>query len=542
MTLRLKYLNFVWLFICCSLGACVEEYNISDKNVNPEESEQIQLRLNVRKEPVVQTRSITDVPSVENKVESIDILIFNSNGTMVFHDQPTVEWTGTEYHIKMFAPASSNGKHTLYLIANHRMPKGTIKTLKDLEDRIYTVNSSGAVVPPFIMVTRKIELTSLTTVQILNAMNSNGNGAFNLERNVAKFTVEVSATNFVLTGIKWYNSPTTASVLLEGSYISPAAHILSHTASSNIPLYLPQIQKMSDNPHEGFHLIIIGKYTGDDYVEKVCYYKIRLFTQNASGGKVPLTSIAGNTHYKIQINKVSKEGHNSENLARQNGFTNDLETVTNLEYQGTHEYREVIQQNGYQLGVECARWEIYSTGKLNTYNLGYLYRCIRDTNLTNKVTFDPDYPNKKRRIIVARTGSTEIFESTVISGDKVDTPVEMYLRFNEKDSRNEYILTSILQYGTIQKKISIGRHPSVTKAYKVLSMENTYSGEVIGGISWMGLAEQRHKGATIREQLESENEQIFLHITENTTGQSREGIVRLFGQNGFYEVHIRQEK
>ena len=42
-------------------------------------------------------------------------------------------------------------------------------------------------------------------------------------------------------------------------------------------------------------------------------------------------------------------------------------------------------------------------------------------------------------------------------------------------------------------------------------------------------------------QLDSANDYIFVHVKENGTGNAREGKVRLFGRNGYFELRIRQE-
>ena len=54
-------------------------------------------------------------------------------------------------------------------------------------------------------------------------------------------------------------------------------------------------------------------------------------------------------------------------------------------------------------------------------------------------------------------------------------------------------------------------------------------------------AEQRHEGAITYPQLDSANDYIFVHVKENGTGSAREGKVRLFGRNGYFELRIRQE-
>ena len=59
---------------------------------------------------------------------------------------------------------------------------------------------------------------------------------------------------------------------------------------------------MGLDAHKGFHIVVHGKYTAADGTEKEGYYKLRLCTiDDATGEKVPLTSIVGNDYYKLNI-------------------------------------------------------------------------------------------------------------------------------------------------------------------------------------------------------------------------------------------------
>lgn len=535
---KLRYSSYIVILLFCSLGACIDE--VPDGIEEVTELTPMTLKLNIQKESVVQTRA-NDVPDDTDKIESLDFFIFNKDGDIVLHEQPALRWTGTEYQMTVNIPTAKN-EHSLYLVANHLMPKGTILRLQDLEQQICT--TAGAIVtPPFVMATKKIKLVNLNSITIKNAMNSDGNNAFILQRNVAKFSVEVSAINFKLKSVEWVNCPETATILLEGNYISTSTHSFSSLASPSLPIYLYQIQDMGVDSHKGFYIVVYGEYEAKNGTKVNGYYKLRMNTLNSTGNdKIPLTSIDGNSYYKVSILSVSGAGFSSLELAKKNGFSNEMEALVNLEYAGTHEYRETFSQNGYQLGLESSHWRIYSNETLGKYTLGYFYRCIRNASLSNNTTFDPDYPNKKRSVFVARQGSEEIIESTDVK-DGLNTPIEMELCFSDIQGMagQEYVLTSVIQYGIIQTPITVERYPSITKEYRVIPMLRTNLGEVTGNVSWIGIAEQRHEGATLYQQISSENEQIFIHILENNTGQPREGIVYLFGLDGFYEMHIRQE-
>ena len=80
------------------------------------ELEQVVLKLNVQEESLVRTRAVTE-PDDTEKIGSIDFFIFNAAGQVVVHEQPAVEWTGTEYKMTVGIPSAS-GEHTLYMVAN----------------------------------------------------------------------------------------------------------------------------------------------------------------------------------------------------------------------------------------------------------------------------------------------------------------------------------------------------------------------------------------------------------------------------------------
>ena len=393
------------------------------------------------------------------------------------------------------------------------------------------------------MATRRITLSSLNMMTIRNAMESDGSNGFSLKRNVAKFSVEVTAGNFKLISIDWLSCPVSASVLADVDYISPSTLSVSNLAPLSTPIYLYQIRNMGLDAHKGFHIVVHGKYTAADGTEREGYYKLRLCTiDDATGKKVPLTSIIGNDYYKLNIRSVTGFGANSFENAEKNGFTNDMEAFMLLEYNGTHDYQENYLRNGYQMGFENSCWIIYSNETLNSFVLGHFYRCIRDESLKGYTMFDPDYPNLQRGVITVKANGTEITGETVCN-DTPDSPIEMDLCFTESsiDADTEYAFTSIIQYGVLQKTVTVERHPSIGQSYTVLPMLYTNYGEVVGSCDWIGIAEQRHEGAVIYPLLDSANDYIFVHIKKNNTGYVREGKVRLFGRNGYFELRIRQE-
>lgn len=539
MIVKKKYIQLVLFVLLFSLEACNSD-EMSESNDTRDVQEQMVLRLSVQQESVVHTRG-TATPADEAKVESMDFLIFDHNGDVVYHQHPVLEWTGNEYKTTVNI-SSATGEHTLYLIANYPMEEGTIHTLQELENKICT-STEALVKPPFVMATRRITLSSLNMMTIRNAMESDGSNGFSLKRNVAKFSVEVTAGNFKLISIDWLGCPVSASVLADVDYISPSTLSVSNLAPLSTPIYLYQIRNMGLDAHKGFHIIVHGKYTAADGTEREGYYKLRLYTiDDATGKKVPLTSIVGNDYYKLNIRSVTGFGANSFENAEKNGFTNDMEAFMLLEYNGTHDYQENYLRNGYQMGFENSRWIIYSNEALNSFVLGHFYRCIRDESLEGYTMFDPDYPNLQRGVITVKANGTEITGETVCN-DTPDSPIEMDLCFTESgiDADTEYAFTSIIQYGVLQKTVTVERHPSIGQSYTVLPMLYTNYGEVVGSCDWIGIAEQRHEGAVIYPLLDSANDYIFVHIKKNNTGYVREGKVRLFGRNGYFELRIRQE-
>ena len=152
MIVKKKYIQLVLFVLLFSLGACNSD-EMSDINDTTEVQEQMVLKLSVQQESVVYTRG-TGTPADEAKVESMDFLIFNHDGKIVYHQHPVLEWTGNEYKTTVNIP-SATGEHTLYLIANYPMEAGTIHTLQDLESRICT-STKALVKPPFVMATRRI--------------------------------------------------------------------------------------------------------------------------------------------------------------------------------------------------------------------------------------------------------------------------------------------------------------------------------------------------------------------------------------------------
>ena len=216
MIVKKKYIQLVLFVLLFSLGACnSDEMSDADKTTNIQE--QMVLRLSVQQEPVVHTRG-TVAPANEAKVESLDFLIFDHNGDIVYHQRPDLEWTGNEYKTTVNI-SSATGEHTLYLIANYPMQEGTISTLQELESKICT-STEALVKPPFVMATRRITLSSLNMTAIRNAMESDGSNGFSLKRNVAKFSVGVTANNFNLISVEWVGCPTSASVLADVNYTS----------------------------------------------------------------------------------------------------------------------------------------------------------------------------------------------------------------------------------------------------------------------------------------------------------------------------------
>ena len=137
------------------------------------------------------------------------------------------------------------------------------------------------------------------------------------------------------------------------------------------------------------------------------YYKLRLSTMGISGEKVPLTSIIGNNYYKLNIQSVSGFGSNSLENAEKNGFTNDMEALTMLDYNGSHNYQEKYLRNGYQMGFENSHWIIYSEKIMNSFVLGYFYRKYPDKSLVGYTTFDPDYPNLQRGVITVEANGKD---------------------------------------------------------------------------------------------------------------------------------------
>lgn len=539
MIVKKKYIQLVLFVLLFSLEACNSD-EMSESNDTRDVQEQMVLRLSVQQESVIHTRG-TVVPADEAKVESMDFLIFDHKGDIVYHQHPVLEWTGNEYKTTVNI-SSATGEHTLYLIANYPMEEGTIHTLQELENKICT-STEALVKPPFVMATRRITLSSLNMMTIRNAMESDGSNGFSLKRNVAKFSVEVTVGDFELISIDWLGCPVSASVLADVDYISPSTLSVSNLAPLSTPIYLYQIRNMGLDAHKGFHIIVHGKYTAADGTEREGYYKLRLCTiDDATGKKVPLTSIVGNDYYKLNIRSVTGFGANSFENAEKNGFTNDMEAFMLLEYNGTHDYQENYLRNGYQMGFENSRWIIYSNEALNSFVLGHFYRCIRDKSLEGYTMFDPDYPNLQRGVITVKANGTEITGETVCN-DTPDSPIEMDLCFTESgiDADTEYAFTSIIQYGVLQKTVTVERHPSIGQSYTVLPMLYTNYGEVVGSCDWIGIAEQRHEGAVIYPLLDSANDYIFVHIKKNNTGYVREGKVRLFGRNGYFELRIRQE-
>ena len=538
MIVKWKYIRLLLLLLPFFLVACDSE--MSDSKSMGNEQEQLVLRLNVKQESVVQTRG-TAMPAEDEKIENLDFLIFDHDGNIVYHLHPTLEWTGTEYKTTVTV-FSATGEHTLYLIANYPMEEGTIHDLQGLESMICTT-PDASIKPPFVMATKRIILSSLNATAIRNAMNSDSNNGFSLKRNVAKFDVEVSAANFSLKSVEWMECPTSATVLAGVNYTSPYTKSVSNTTPLTNPVYLYQIPNMGSDAHKGFHVVVHGEYTSVDGTKREGYYKLRLSTMGISGEKVPLTSIIGNNYYKLNIQSVSGFGSNSLENAEKNGFTNDMEALTMLDYNGSHNYQEKYLRNGYQMGFENSHWIIYSEKIMNSFVLGYFYRSIRDKSLVGYTTFDPDYPNLQRGVITVEANGN-IVEKSIVCNDAPDTPVEMKLLFTDLNNTLEsegYTFTNIIQYGVLQKTLTIERYPSIGQSYTVLTMPNTNYGEVVGSASWVGIAEQRHEGATIYQQLDSENEYIFIHILSNSTGKEREGTVRLFGKNGYYELRIHQK-
>lgn len=533
MTLIQKYIRIIGLFFLFCVSACSKE--IPDDTVMPTTSEKVVLRLNVQHEPVVQTRA-TDTPADDEMVESVDFLVFNSENKIVLHQHPSLEWTGTAYKLTVNI-SSATGRHTMYLVANHPMAEGEINTLQDLENQICE-SETALVTPPYVMATNKITLPALNATAIRNAMD--GSSTFNLKRNVAKFSVEVAAYNFTLSSVQWAKCPTQATVLSEADYTSTQTESINNLAPATSPIHLYQIHNIGSDPHQGFHIIVSGEYTAADGTKKEGYYKLRLIAANASGNKEPLTSIVGNNYYKINIQSVSGYGANSLENAKANGFTNDMEALIILDYTGSHFYQEDFLQNGYQMGFESSHWFIYSDELLESFPLGYCYRIIRNQSLSGYTTFDPDYPNRNRGGIKVKTNGLFVTEM-ITCNDTPDNPVEMELYYTDLNDMPGNVFTSTIQYGVLQKKVIVERKPSINRSYTVIPMLDTYYGEIIGNLPWMGIAEQRHEGTTLFQQIDSDNDHIFIHIKENDTGVAREGKVRLFGKNGYYELRIRQE-
>ena len=144
MIVKKKYIQLALFVLLFSFGACNSD-EMSESNNPRDVQEQRVLRLSVQQESVIHTRGIV-VPADEAKVESMDFLIFDHKGDIVYHQHPDLEWTGNEYKTTVNI-SSATGEHTLYLIANYPMEAGTIHTLQDLESRICT-STKALVTPP----------------------------------------------------------------------------------------------------------------------------------------------------------------------------------------------------------------------------------------------------------------------------------------------------------------------------------------------------------------------------------------------------------
>lgn len=533
--MKRKHIKWMGLLFLCCMSACNQEMPSGTETTDA--SEEVVLRLNVEHERVIQTRA-ANLPAEDEKITSMDFLVFNAAGKIVLHEQASPEWTGTSYQMTIIIPPAT-GTHTLYLVANHAMPKGTINTLQELEKQ--TVNTTtGLVAPPFVMSTSRITLPELSATAVLDAM-SVGN-AFTLKRNVAKFSVEVTAANFKLTSVQWVKCFASATVLPEVDYTNPDTLSVSNPDPVNSPVYLYRICNMGSDPHQGFHVIVSGEYTATDGTTREGYYKLRLNTVNGSGNKVPLESIVGNNYYKLNIRSVSGFGAHSLESAKANGFTNEMEALTIWNYTGSHSYQENYLRNGYQMGFENSHWIIYNSKRMESLFLGYCYRTIRDQSLNGHVSFDPDYPELNRGALKVNIDG-EWTTKTIICKDIPGSPVEMEMSFSdlENEPTKGYVYKGIMQYGVLQQEVVVERKPSVGRSYTVLPMLNTYYGEVIDDCKWLGIAEQRHEGTPLYQQIDSDNEYIFIHVQANETGPAREGTVRMLGKNGYYELRIRQE-
>lgn len=525
-----------------ALALCLTACKKMPGGESPGEEGQVLLRFSPQANEEVMTRAgaVTD----EIRITSIDLLAFDADGNTTLHLQPDVRWDGTAY-LATVRIQTIVGKHSLYLVANHPMQIGSV----DNVDALMRVNDArrsadGSVNAPFTMSTDEIMLQTLSSGAIQEALKNSDN-VFRLKRNVSKFTVENTAAGFTLTEVNWINMPNSAAVVENPNYF-PTIDPNRYRRGLSEPIYVYKQPLFWSDANRAFHLLVRGNYAGQEYV-----YKLRLFNPDGT----PFTSIERNTHYTVTITGVSGVGMADEEQAMKNGFANDLQAIVQKEVESQNaRYRFVTLHGGYQMGFDCMNWTIYRDAVTVPVQLGYAYRLIRDASLVGFTTFDPysgmkvddtDIAAPADVLQIEELATGRKIDGEITCSDAVDRAYEMKLSFTDVPQKGEeYRFTGLLRYGVLFQQITVDRHPALDAGYHVLPQQKTFYGEVVDyeNHDWINLSEQRHENTTLKSAvLDTENDNIFIHVEKNTTGITREGTVRCIGPKGYYEVHIMQK-
>lgn len=535
----IHYIRIASLALTLCVTACTDRHDGEDRTAK----DQVVLRFGPQANREVRTKAAGPADD-ENRVESIDMLVFDPEGNTLLHLQPAMEWDGTVYRATVTVPSAS-GPHKLYLVANHPMAVGSIHNVDALMRETESKrDADGSVTPPYTMSTDLIVLDKLSAGAIEDALKSSDN-IFSLKRNVSKFTIENTAAGFTLGDAAWINTPVSAAVAENPAYAT-ATDPTRYRRNRSESIYLYKQAVFNSDANRAFHLLVRGSYKGKEY-----FYKLRLFNPDGT----PFTRIERNCHYKVTVTAVSGIGMANEEQAVKNGFSNDLQAVVQKEIDSPLDtYRNISVQAGYQLGFSCTDWTIYRDAITAPMQIGHAYRLIRDAALTGYTTFDPynaatadgaDATSPQTILQVQEAESGRVVSGEITCNDAVDKVYEMTLSFKDLPGKNEeYGFSCRFRYGVLFQELTVNRHPALDATYHVLPMLNTFYGEVADYEShdWINLSEQRHEDTNMKKAVvETDNDNIFIHVEKNTTGIAREGMVRCVGGNGYYEVRIMQK-
>lgn len=520
--------NICWCVCCCLVLVLV---SCQDEIVSGPDSGDDLLSLSCRAESMseVITRA---TPAEENRINNWSVLIFRKSGSGGAGDnvlERMVSFTGNGSR-QLFTVPQREGEHYVYVVANANDLLGGMQEGSSRESAFLGLTKSsapGSVAPPFVMCSSRIVLPQLS----VNAFNTVTGGMVRVKRNVAKFTVEVTAadTTFVAEAVSYMSLATTGSLAAS----SPDPAVLPLTGRVDLtgsrlsdPVYLfEQRTSLRDNNWKspGFYLILKGSYQRSTASS---YYKIALPTPDNT-----FADVERNVHYRLRITAVKNAGHATFKEAENSVFANDISVVIDPDMTGLEGIREVYTNGLYELGLNASEFHLYRDGNKDyRMHLTDIVPKVLDggANVNLEFIYETGASNWEFRNSQSFPGRTELY----------------FVKDNRTGAPNaDGFYTVTLRFGTLRKRIKVKLEGSVSRnassVHKFKASNGTVDKADWTPSDWIGLGVNSIYDASYfyGEIMNSLNENIFIHTRPGgAAGDSRR--VLLMGSDHVTEVRM----